>query len=177
MEQLDTTIEMTVGRDWVKSLALIAICVSVCVVFAYIIQGEGKGVYEMRARTGGYLILPLMVPFTVWVTYRLFVPFGSILQFSPDGFADRRVNTALVPWSEIKNIVARSEFVTLTLSRRFVKTYPMSLGQRILKRHRKSGPGHLVIAYWCIKPTELDIKDILSAYRAAHSDTQTAAAI
>ena len=177
MEQLDTTAEMTVGRDWVKSLALIAICISVCVAFAYIIQTDGTGYYEMRARTGGYLILPLMVPFTLWVIYRLFVPFGALLQFGPDGFADRRVNTALVPWSEIKNIVARSDFVTLTLSRRFVKSYPMSLGQRILKRRRKAGPGHLVVADWCIKPTELDIKDILSAYRAAHSDTQTAAAI
>ena len=177
MANLDTSAEMAIGRDWVKSLALIGICVFVCVAFAYIVQSETSGYYQQRAKTGGYFILPLMVPFTLWVTFRLFVPLGPLLRISPEGFADRRVNTRLVPWSEVKNIVARSDFVTLTLSRGFAKSYPMSLGQRLLKWKRKAGPSHLVVAYWCTKPTEINLKDILSAYRAAHVNTQTAAAI
>ncbi|WP_090214115.1 hypothetical protein [Litoreibacter janthinus] len=176
MAKLDTSAEMAIGRDWVKSLALIGICVFVCVFFVHAIQSEASGYYQQRAKTGGYLILPLMVPFTLWVVFRLFVPFGPLLRISPDGFADRRVNTRLVPWSEVKNIVARSEFVTLTLSRGFTKSYSMSLGQRLLKWKRKAGPSHLVVAYWFIKPTETNLKDILSAYRAAHINTQTAAA-
>ena len=157
MANLDTSAEMAIGRDWVKSLALIGICVFVCVAFAYIVQSETSGYYQQRAKTGGYFILPLMMPFTLWVTFRLFVPLGPLLRISPEGFADRRVNTRLVPWS--------------------AKSYPMSLGQRLLKWKRKAGPSHLVVAYWCTKPTEINLKDILSAYRAAHVNTQTAAAI
>jgi hypothetical protein len=176
MTNIDTSTELRIGRDWVKSLALIGICIFVCVAFVYAAQSEDRGYYAQRAKTGAYLILPLMVPFTFWVIFRLFVPIGPLLRIGPDGFADRRVNTDLIPWAEIKNVVARSEFVTLTLSRSFQKGYPMSLGQRLLKRHRKAGPSHVVVAYWCLNEPKTPLKDIITAYLAAHSNTRTTAA-
>lgn len=168
MSALDTSQEMTIGRDWARSLVLLLICVFVLVSFTYFLRTEADGHIDQRAKTGAYIIVPIFALFTPFVIFRLFVPFGPLLRIGPEGFADRRVSSQLVPWSEVKNIVARSEFVTLTLSRRFAKTYPMSLGQKILKRRRKAGPSHLVVADWCVKQTSPGLFDILTSYRAAH---------
>jgi len=176
MMQIDTSSEMQIGRDWLKSLALIVISVLVCVSFVYAAQSEAQGYYAQRAKTGAYIIVPLMVPFTFWIIFRLFVPFGPLLRVGPDGFADRRVNSDLIPWTEVKNVVARAEFVTLTLSRGFARNYRMSLGQRVLKHRRKAGPGHLVVAYWCMAEPQSSLKDIIAAYRVAHSNSRTTVA-
>lgn len=174
MAAIDTSKELTVGRDWVKSIALVGICLFVCVFFVHAVQTDASGYYAQRAKSGGYIALPILVPFTIWAIYRLFIPFGPLLRISPEGFADRRVNSQLVPWAEIKNVVARSEFVTLTLSQGFSKSYSMSLGQRLLKRHRKAGPRHLVVAYWCTAMSGLNLKDCLTTYLEAHKTTQIA---
>jgi hypothetical protein len=176
MASIDTSKELTVSRDWVKSIALISICLFVCAFFVHTVQSDATGYYAQRAKTGGYIGLPILVPFTVWIIFRLFVPFGPLLRISPEGFADRRVNSQLIPWTEIKNVVARSDFVTLTLSQGFSKSYSMSIGQRLLKRKRKAGPRHLVVAYWCTAMPEFNLKDILTAYLEAHTTTRIATA-
>jgi hypothetical protein len=175
MAVIDTSKEMTVNRDWVKSLALIGICLLLCAVFFHLVQGDATSYYEQRAKTGGYIALPILVPFTLWIIFRLFIPFGPVLWIGPDGFADRRVSSQLIPWVEIKNIVARSEFVTLTLSQSFSKSYSMSFGQRLLKLHRKAGPRHLVVAYWCTATTDLSLRDALITFLEAHTKTRIAA--
>lgn len=165
---IETSHEITVSRDWPRSLALILLCIFTFAAFAYFMQSDATSSHDRRAKTASYIIVPIMAVFTPWAIFRTLVPFGPLLRIGPNGFSDRRINAELVPWSEVKNIVSRSEFVTLTLSRRFAKTYSMSLGQKILKRRRKAGPSHLVVADWCMQRTTPPLQDLLATYWKAH---------
>jgi hypothetical protein len=170
MSQIDTSDEHRIGRDWIKSIALVLICVLVTMLMIYATTTTGTSRHDIRFRNGAYVMLPFMAPFTLWVVYRLFVPIGALLCISRDGFADRRVSPQIIPWSEISNIVRRGEFTSLTLSRTFLPTYRFSLSQRLLKWRRKSArPSHLLIADWCLARGETALVDILKAYHTAYS--------
>ena len=173
MSAVDTSQEMTIGLDWARSLALLLTCVIVLVAFTNFIQDDGTRLIDRRARFAAHFVLPIFAVFTPWVLFRLFVPFGPLLRIGPDGFSDGRVNKDLVPWPEVSNIVARSEVVTLTLSLKFARSYRMSLGQKFLKRRRKAGPSHLVIATSFLASTEPHLKDILAAYCVANGGTSS----
>lgn len=167
--EIDIGQDRRIGRDWVKSLALIAICIGTCIFFVYAAQSEASGYYEQRAKTGAYFILPLMVPFTVWVIFRLFVPFGALILINPQGVADRRVNRNLIPWREISNVVRRGEYTVLTLKPGFLKTYSFNIGQKLLKSRRKTaGPRHMLIAPWSVAVQNHSLDELIETYHATY---------
>lgn len=170
MVEVDTSVCTKIGRDWIKSICLVLICLAVSSIMIWALTIEPDGYHDRRLQNGAYVMAPFMVPFTIWVTYRLVLPFGALLVMAPEGFADRRVNAQIIPWSEITNIVRRGEFTSLTLSRRFVKSYHFSPSQRLIKWYRKSArPSHLLVAQWCVAPGEIPFATIVNAYHSAHS--------
>ena len=176
MTQIDTTAEHEIGRDWARSLALPLICAICTVVFWYGIKITPESYYEHRFQTGAYIILPLIAPFGLYWLFRLIWPVGALIRITPEGFADRRVNRAMIPWSEITNVVRRGEFLSLTLSRKFLKTYRMSLSQKAIKASRKSArPSHLLVADGFVAQSGTTLKDIVMAYHQAYSNTKATA--
>lgn len=170
MSDIDISLHRTIGRDWIKSCALFAICACCTALMVYATTTTGTSAHDIRFRSGAYFILPFMAPFTVWVLYRLVVPFGALLSVSPDGFADRRVNSDIVPWSGIGNITRRGEFISITLKRGVLKTYTFSTSQRLIKSRRKTArPSHLLVATWGVAPANLDLVTLLKSYHGAYA--------
>lgn len=167
---IDTTGELSVGRDWARSLALPALCIAVSVVFWFGMTMQVDSFFERRFQSQSWLVFPLIAPFTLWVGYRLVWPVGALIRMTPDGFQDRRMNGTVIPWTEIRNAVRKGEFVYLTLKRTFARSYRFSPSQRILKATRKNaGPTHLLIAHWCVAATGDELLEAIQAYRRAHA--------
>jgi len=166
MTKPDTTTEMQIGRDWTKSLALTAILICLLFVWAYGTTIEPHDLYDRRFRDASILMLPIFSVLSVVTLVSLVKPWGAPVRISPSGFFDLRAGSRIVPWDEISNVVRRGDYVTLTLKRRFGKTYRMSLTQKALKASRKSaGPNHLLIADWCLETNPHQLFDIVTAYR------------
>ena len=176
MTGIDISAQRRIGRDWAKSLALSAICLCLVVAAVYGTQIEVDSYHDRRFRSGSFVFLPILVPFTLWVLFRLVWPVGALVLVGPEGFADRRVNPATVPWAEITNPVRRGQFISLTLSRRVLKDYPMSVSQRLIKAGRKTArPSHLLVADWCLAKTQGELLQMITAYRDAYSGKRATA--
>ncbi|RYH09942.1 hypothetical protein [Tropicimonas sp. IMCC6043] len=159
-----------IGRDWTKSVALVVVCIGLVAAAIYGVQLEPDSYRAQRFHQTSFLILPIFSVFGLFAIYRLVIPWGAPVRLSPEGFLDLRAGRRIIPWPEITNVRSASEFVTLTLGRRFRKTYQLSWTQSLLKKVRKSaGPNHLVVADWCLATTPGDLAEAIQAYRAAHS--------
>ena len=166
----DAAGETRIGRDWVKSLALAAICIFLVAVSAYGVGIEPEGRIDRRFRSGSFVMLPIFALVTPLVLVRLVLPWGAPVRFGPAGFADLRAGPDTIPWEEISNVVRRGDYVTLTLRRRYAKTYRWSPTQRALKAMRKSaGPTHLLVAEWCLATTATDLLEAIVAARARYA--------
>ena len=161
----DTSGEIRIQRDWKRSLALPAICLFLALASIYGMQIEPHSIYEHRSHSASFIMFPtfsVLFPFTL---FRLFVPWGAPVRMSPAGFVDLRAGTRPIPGYEISNVVRRGEFVSLTLKRKFAKGYKLSFTQRALKATRKSaGPTHLLVAYWCLETTPVQLLEIVSMH-------------
>ena len=170
MAEIDISSETLIGRDLTKSVALFGVCVFLTCGSALAIKIEPGGYYGNRLHSASFVGLPLFSFFAGFVLYRLFVPRGAPVRLSRDGFSDLRAGAALIPWDEITNVVRRGQYVSLTLSRKFVKSYPFSLTQRVLKSTRKSArPSHVLVADWCLKTGHMQMLELIQAYREAYS--------
>ncbi|SDC62984.1 hypothetical protein [Ruegeria marina] len=169
-EQPDVSGETRVGRDWPRSVGLPIVCLFLVAVAAYGVSIEPDSWPSRRFHSGSFVILPVFLVFAPLSLYRLIRPWGAPVRLGPQGFVDLRAGRDIIPWDQITNVVARGEFVTLTLRRGFVRTYRISLGQRLLKAMRKSaGPGHLLVAGWCLSRTPSEMADMINAYRSAYA--------
>ncbi|WP_305988018.1 hypothetical protein [Roseibium sp. MMSF_3544] len=158
--------ETRINRDWPKTLALVAICLGLVAASLYGVQSEPDSYQERRFQHGSFFILPIFSVLSVFTVFRVFVPLGAPVRVNLTGFTDLRAGKTPIPWSEISNVVRKGEYVSLTLKRKYAKTYPFSWSQRALKASRKSaGPTHLLVAVWCLKTSSPDLLDIVSAYR------------
>ncbi|MEM1151844.1 MAG: hypothetical protein AAGI03_15065, partial [Pseudomonadota bacterium] len=152
------------------------ICAGCSVAFYFGVISQPESFYEHRFQTASYVILPLIAPFSLWALFRVFWPVGALLRISPVGFADRRVNPTTIPWSDVSNVAQKGEFVSLTLSRRFLKTYRFSPSQKLLKSFRKSArPSQLLVACWCVADTPSNLGATVEAYHKAYSKTKASA--
>ncbi|WP_434053449.1 MAG: hypothetical protein RDA78_00645 [Roseibium sp.] len=158
--------ETRINRDWARSLSLLVICVGIVAASVYGVQLEPSGYIDHRFRSGSFIMLPAFSVLSVFVLYRCFVPWGAPVRINAEGFADLRAGKDEIPWSEISNVVRKGEYVSLTLRRKYARSYPFSLSQKALKATRKSaGPTHLLIAAWCLKTSSHHLLDTISAYR------------
>lgn len=158
--------ETHINRDWARSLSLLVICVGIVAASIYGVQSEPSSYYEHRFHSGSFIMLPVFSVLSFFVLYRCFVPWGAPVRISQDGFADFRAGNVWIPWTEISNAVRKGEYVSLTLHRKYAKSYPFSLSQRALKASRKSaGPTHVLIAAWCLKTNSHHLLDTITAYR------------
>lgn len=165
-----TSGEIFVRRDWPKSLALVAVSIGLVAAAVYGVQLEPDTYRARRFHETSFLILPIFTVLGLFAVYRLVIPWGAPVRLSPDGFVDLRAGRQRIPWSEITNVTSASEFVTLTLGRRFRKTYRLTWTQSLLKVTRRSaGPNHLIVADWCLATTPGELAETIRAYRAAHT--------
>ena len=166
----DTTQETRIGRDWLKSVVLWVLCIVMCLIAAYGVQIEVDGPIDQRFQTGSWFLLTTMGLFAVWVSFRLVIPFGALVILGPHGIADRRINPDLIPWTEVTNIASKSDFVTLTLTQKFSKSYRLSPSQRVLKALQKTaGPRHVKIAAWCLASRQSELASHAAAFHRDHS--------
>ena len=166
----DTNLDLQIGRDWIKSLALAAICIFVLAASIYGVLLDPSSATDRRFHNSSFVILPVFLGLSVFVLYRLVAPWGAPVRLGPSGFTDLRAGSKTIPWDQISNVVTRGEFMTLTLRRGFTKTYRMSLTQRILKARRKSaGPNHLLVADWCLSTSKGELAQLVTAYRTNHT--------
>lgn len=115
-------------------------------------------------------MLPISVVFLIFVVYGLVIPFGAPVRITPEGFIDLRIGSKIIPWTEIRNVSRKGQFVALTLNRKFAAAYKLSITQHVLKRFTKSaGPSHILVAEWCLTMTQTQLMDSVSEYRTTHS--------
>lgn len=158
--------ETRINRDWARSLSLLVICVGIIAASVYGVQSEPSSYIDHRFRSGSFIMLPVFSCLSVFVLYRCFVPWGAPVRINAEGFADLRAGKAEIPWSEISNVVRKGEYVSLTLRRKYARSYPFSLTQKALKASRKSaGPTHLLVAAWCLKTSSHHLLDTIAVYR------------
>ena len=163
---MDMPAEIRVRRDWPKSLALAAICAGLVAISWYGIRLEPEGSSERRFHSFSFVIFPIFLLFTPFVLYRLIIPLGAPIRADTAGFVDLRAGSKRIPWTEMRNVVRRGAYVSITLNRSFAKDYPWSWTQKLLKSTRKSaGPTHLLVADWCLASTHTDILDIIASFR------------
>ncbi|MEL7527189.1 MAG: hypothetical protein AAFN16_15530 [Pseudomonadota bacterium] len=155
-----------INRDWARSLSLLVICVGIVAASVYGVQSEPDSYYEHRFHSGSFIMLPVFSVLSVFVLYRCFVPWGAPVRINAEGFADLRAGKDEIPWTEVSNVVRKGEYVSLTLRRKYARSYPFSLSQKALKATRKSaGPTHLLVAAWCLKTNSHHLLDTIMAYR------------
>lgn len=165
-EALPASGETHIRRDWLRSLGLLVICFGVFVASLVASTTEPSSYYEHRFHGWSFLFLPVSFVFFFFALYRCFVPWGPPVRISREGFADFRAGNVWIPWSEISNVVRKGEYVSLTLRRKYARSYPFSLSQKALKASRKSaGPTHVLIAAWCLKTDSHRLLDTIKAYR------------
>ncbi|WP_422040079.1 hypothetical protein [Roseibium sp.] len=165
-EALPANGETHIRRDWGRTLALLVICVGIVAASLYGVLTEPDGYYDRRFRNASFIMLPVFSVLSVFVLYRCFVPWGPPVRINAEGFADFRAGNVWIPWSEISNVVRKGEYVSLTLRRKYARSYPFSLSQKALKASRKSaGPTHVLIAAWCLKTDSHRLLDTIRAYR------------
>ena len=153
-------------------MALPATCIGMAFVSLYGIQIETDSLYAHRFHSASFLMLPAFSALAAFTLFRIFVPWGAPVRISPAGFIDLRAGSRMIPWSEVSNVVRRGEYVTLTLKRKFAKSYKMSLTQKAIKARRKSaGPSHLLIADWCLEASPQELLEIISKYRDENTGT------
>nr|WP_319385901.1 hypothetical protein [uncultured Roseibium sp.] len=165
-EELPASGETHINRDWMRTLALLVICVGIVAASLHGLLTEPDGYNDRRFRNASFIMLPVFSVLSVFVLYRCFVPWGAPVRISHEGFADLRAGNVWIPWSEISNVVRKGEYVSLTLRRKYARTYPFSLSQKALKASRKSaGPTHVLIAASFLKTDSHHLLDTISAYR------------
>ncbi len=170
MTGIDTSAETRIGRDWGKFLALLGLCALLVPLFAWGTQIVPESHYARRFHSGSFLALPGFAALGAWALCRSLLPFGAVLRIGPAGVADLRVSRMVIPWAEIRNVVAGGSFVTLTLSRGFAGRYPFAPGLGLLTAGRRAaGPSHLLISDWGLAATRDEILALIAAYRARHS--------
>lgn len=158
--------ETRINCDWARSLSLLVICVGIVAASIYGVHSEPSSYYEHRFHSGSFIMLPVFSVLSVFVLYRCFVPWGAPVRISAEGFADLRAGKEEIPWSEISNVVRKGEYVSLTLRRKYARSYPFSVSQKALKATRKSaGPTHLLVAAWCLKTNSHHLLDTIAAHR------------
>ncbi|MEO0980173.1 MAG: hypothetical protein AAFY24_23120 [Pseudomonadota bacterium] len=155
-----------INRDWARFLSLLVICIGIVAASVYGVQSEPSSYIDHRFRSGSFIMLPVFSVLSVFVLYRCFVPWGAPVRISAEGFADLRAGKEEIPWSQISNVVRKGEYVSVTLRRKYARSYPFSLSQKALKATRKSaGPTHLLVAPWCLKTNSHHLLDTITAYR------------
>lgn len=170
-EQQDVSRETRIGRDWPKSVALPIVCLILVAAAAHGIGIEPDSLPSRRFHRGSFVILPVFSGLGLVSLYRLVFPRGAPVRFGPQGFVDLRAGRETIPWTQITNAVARGDFVILTLRRGFARSYRTSVSQKLLKSMRKSvGPGHLMIASWCLSQVPAEMVRMIDAYRVAYGE-------
>ncbi|MCU9838906.1 hypothetical protein OEZ49_14100 [Ruegeria sp. WL0004] len=170
-EQQDVSRETRIGRDWPKSVALPIVCLILVAAAAHGIGIEPDSLPSRRFHRGSFVILPVFSVLGLVSLYRLVFPWGAPVRFGPQGFVDLRAGRETIPWTQITNAVARGDFVILTLRRGFARSYRISVSQKLLKSMRKSvGPGHLMIASWCLSQVPAEMVRMIDAYRVAYGE-------
>lgn len=158
--------ETRINRDWARLIGLLVVCVGLVGTSLWALTTEPSGYYGHRFHGLSYFLLPASFFFFFFALYRCFVPWGPPVRISREGFADFRAGNVWIPWSEISNVVRKGEYVSLTLRRKYARSYPFSLSQKALKASRKSaGPTHVLIAAWCLKTDSHRLLDTIKAYR------------
>lgn len=166
---IDTSRELEIGRDWKKSIALVAISLGLAALFAFGMQIEPDGYRETRFRDWSYLLLPAFLALAGWGTYRLFAPRGAPVRLRPDGFVDLRAGKRTIPWTEVRNVARHGNYIYLTLRLAYARRYSFTLSQRLVKSRRSNaGPSHLLLTDWCLAESQSRLLELINAYWTAH---------